>query len=222
VLLFILVNQTPQLEGGQIGLALWNSSTHTYGFSFLTNPAPIYCKMQAGVNYLGREGLMNVIEDSYHFHLCNKACCFAVYMSQPIWCYNEQILIWLAWKDLNNKADAKLAASCRGVTRSRTSFQWSTQISIAIVYTRGETATGTARRRGLSKQSGKPTSTSSKRRQCGFRLELHRWLRLALFPRADYKLIWTFHHALLDGRSFFYPKGSFAFIWGILPNRTAN
>lgn len=150
---------------------------------------------------------MNVIEDSYPLSPMQQGMLFHSLYEQQSGVYSEQIICSLH-ENLN--VAALMQSWQRVVERHsvlRTSFRWSDSNQLVqSVYTEVKLPLEQQDWRGLSEKehSNRLQAYLQSDRQCGFDFKSAPLMRLALFrlTEADYKLIWTFHHALLDGRSF--------------------
>jgi amino acid adenylation domain-containing protein len=146
------------------------------------------------------------LEDSYPLSSMQQGMLFHSLYEQLCGVYIEQIICSLA-ENLN--VAALLQSWQRVVERHsilRTSFSWEDSHHLQqSVYKQVKLPLEEQDWRRLSKseQESRLQAYLQEDRQRGFDLAEPPLMRLALFQlaEADYKLVWTFHHALLDGRS---------------------
>lgn len=150
---------------------------------------------------------MNAIEDSYPLSPMQQGMLFHSLYEQQSGVYSEQIICNLH-ENLN--VSAFMQSWQRVIERHsvlRTSFFWEgSNQPVQSVYRQVKLPLKQQDWRGLSEseQENQLQAYLQNDRQRDFDLKVAPLMRLALFQlaEADYKLVWTFHHALLDGRSF--------------------
>ena len=147
-----------------------------------------------------------VIEDSYSLSSMQQGMLFHSLYEQKSGIYIEQIICSLSDK-LNVSA---LSQSWQRVVERhsilRTSFDWDASHQLRqLVYKQVKLPVEQQdwRESSKSEQENRLQDYLQSDRSRGFDLAQAPLMRLALFQlaEADYKLVWTFHHALLDGRS---------------------